>query len=419
MTSGERLKRLRKKYKISITELAFEGCSKSQISYMENNKREMNEKLAEQLVEALNSYIGENKINKQDLWGDGSDLAFNRLKEKLEKLDYSEESIKNFENELDKDIMLLGKLQKIELCYPIGINFVKKSDFAKAKKWFDRIFFLINELDNLDWKEDIVEYTIVSLYLSEKFSDIYVYESLIDFHLPSFRDEVFYNICIGLSLTNDRLERYNRALHYIHLLGARGKNLPKDVQMNEAHFLHKLERDEEALTIYKKIINSSNDKHFKAWANHNSIASYIKLKDEKKVMYRIEAVEKALSRGEVESESIPVFYTGLARFLLEMGKTNLAKKRLIKALEYLLGHEISLGAVPKNYNSLNTFLDIVDKDDRDSLWLITKVFLLLNAHQNNEKFYISLTDFFIKNELTDEFVYLKRKYEEIESSRKS
>ena len=418
MTRGEKLRNLRKKYKISIVELACEGCSKSLISLLENGEKELNEGIATLLVQSFNKILVEEKVTLEDLIDDENKILFNSLKEFIDTKDFSLENIKRFEKEYDKNSQYLNNYQKIELCYPLGGYLYDSGDFINGKKWYDRIFLLMHFHDNLEWREIVMEDTILILHFMKRPQEIFIYENYIEHFVKDFSVESQHRILIYLMGENDELKRYEKSLFYIDKL-SQIIPLPLETQISKGYILYKNRQIDEALELYKYIVNTTKDLHYKSWANYNSIACYLYLNDREKALYRMKATEIALGKNHVHEDYISVFYSGLAEAYIKFNNLKLAKKRFTQSLEFFLSIDVNLSYATNLYETLRLFLGIIETDESEYLNLIIQSFLHLNKTIPNKEFYIRLTDYLLANNLNSEFIHLKNQYENQTTSKES
>jgi len=410
MTRGEKLRNLRKKYKISIVELACEGCSKSLISLLENGEKELNEAIAKLLVQSFNRILGENKVTLEDLIDDDNKILFNSLKDFIDTKDFSLENVKGFEKEYDKNSQYLNNYQKIELCYPLGGYLYDSGDFINGKKWYDRIFLLMHFHDNLEWREIVMEDTILILHFMKRPQDIFIYENYIEHFVKDFSVESQHRIFIYLMGMNDDIQRYEKSLYYIDKL-SQIMSLPLETQISNGHILYKNRQIDEALELYKYIVNTTKDLHYKSWANYNSIACYLYLNDNEKALYRMKATEIALAKNHVHEDYVSLFYSGIAEAYIKFNNLKLAKKRFKQSLDFFLSIDVNLSYATNLYETLQLFLGIIEAHESEYINLIIQSFLHLNKTIPNKEFYIRLTDYLLENNLNSEFKLLKKQYE--------
>lgn len=361
---GEKLKRLRKKYKVKQEALAGDEITRNLISQIEHNKVRLTENSARIMLQNLKQICNKRNIEVCEdidyLMEDEKAQAVKIVDKYIDELKkLSTYNGDNFLSKLAQTEEFLADLQlkykKIEVFNLAGDYFLSNSDFYKSALYYEKARALME----VDADKDAM--ILVLRKLSKVYPYIGQYEKTVavsEYALENFKDmdEKYYCIFIYNSVLGYlRLEKYEKALDKIHILEKIIKITDverySDILIHKTYCLSYLNKYDETLETCYKILDMLQDKDGMRYivAMVNVCGVYDKLKDyasARKVMKIIFDKLKKFNDND--------FY--VAEVYFEMGKIlhrslkefNKAKECYIKALnacekkpDYYLTKEIA------------------------------------------------------------------------------
>lgn len=403
MTSGEKIKELRKKYRIKQKDLVTEGLSRSLISLIETDERKVTQRIASFLnqrfsflVEGLileDSYFIEKELDSKDIY-----------KNLLE--DFKNEDFNKLYRDLIQNIKNLELEDKFTICFDVGDYYIRKQNYLEAKKWYDFIFFELDKCSNLEKVSLIVDDMIVALGILSSEEVFKSYESYIEFYIENLELQELDSILLNLSVMNVNFSNYEKALYYNTMYEKKLGSLTIGLKISRGYLFNELHRHQEALELYKNLLKETTELEYITWINLNMIRDLIDLGEISKAKNKIKLLKEEIDKVDKLKTYLPGRYLSLGNYLMELGKTNEGKESFVKALSLYDKNE--LVKRPKEiYEIINNLFPLLNKKDVDLVGSIVDIYLDLKNMDNDEKVLFGIIKFyrkFKKETQLDEFL---------------
>ncbi|URZ09042.1 tetratricopeptide repeat protein [Clostridium felsineum] len=325
---GEKLKRLRKKYKVKQEALAGDEITRNLISQIEHNKVRLTENSARIMLQNLKQICNKRNIEVCEdidyLMEDEKAQAVKIVDKYIDELKkLSTYKGDNFLSKLAQTEEFLADLQlkykKIEVFNLAGDYFLSNSDFYKSALYYEKARALME----VDADKDAM--ILVLRKLSKVYLPLGQFEKIIDvteYALKNFKNMTekyccifLYNSAVGYLM----LKQYEKAIEKLDMAEKVFKNKKSkkymDIVCQKACCLGFLKRYDEALKVYNKALKTVDDEKdintviilMNVCGIYNELSDYVSTK---KVMENIFHILKNFSEDE--------YYVGGAYF--EMAK---------------------------------------------------------------------------------------------------
>lgn len=410
LTFGDKLKTIRIKYNLRQDELSGNDITRNLISEIETDKANITKKTAEIIIKNLNEiakkkhfeitetieYLLESELQQANKI---LDKYINELRALIVCKDNS------FTNELKEvERFLINwdiRDKKITIYELAGDYFYNKNDFYKSVLYYERALELTNK----------VALNEGLLTLLRKLSVVYTYiykyvESIncCEFALEHFKD---------MTQSSSVIFLYNKALAYKKLGNLEGalENLSKAEKIldksdtkklflvlnNKANCLYRLEKYEDSLAIFNRILRLyESDTEKNILIRVNIINNYMELNNIDKVQQQLNEIIKQMASYLASSEYSSEIYFEIGKIYNYLNNEKLEEEFLKKSIE--ISYERS------NYDlffsAVRYLIELYTKsnDVNQMSMLKDKVFEMASRNQKiNEKSMFLIIGFFCKN----------------------
>lgn len=298
-TSGEKLKEIRKKYKIKQYELSGTDLTRNMISMIETDKAGLTKSTAEILIKNIYKICSEKSIDcditLEYLLESAEYQAKNIYNEFIELLKSSPEKI--FQNETQENLNEIQKLldkyklkqEKVTLYLMLSEVFNNFRDFTRAYAYAIRAFEnYINPFNDLKFIDLIINITYYCNYL-KKYKETLNFSSLAYTYMNNIPKDLEYKLKFNNIIAHKNLKDYESALkHITEFEDNFGDNLDFDpskkinVMILKANCLNEKFYYNDALQIHKKLLTlTENNIEMYIVTLCNIIEIYIKMNDSK------------------------------------------------------------------------------------------------------------------------------------------
>lgn len=426
VTPDRIIKELRKRFKITQSELAGNGISRSTIAMIESGKNKLNENNAKILAENFNSIFRERdikeRISMEEILKDTDaqrEKLFRKTHNKLMSINTFEEGIKDTEINL---IFFTSK-EKSQLFKMIGDSLRIKSEDDRALSYYLRsVTELIIEEKFKDLGDAVKQMTRIYLNMadSKRFMNL---ENIIKYHLNKFDKMDRMVICFNLGTLYSQNRVPERAIGYFEEVGEMITDHNSlryfDLQNELAICYIDILELEKAEKIYRSLMRRFPDTGSRLGIYGNMV--YLKLstipKDMDGVMYYVNKCRQLLKEDPeyIYEDRKAYFYESAELYIglvaKEIGKEKLAKEFLSRMVDEKTTKNLS-----RKIHGIIALLEILKKKDLDLVLKLEELYFKLIDRTLNKTYMLRLaTDFsgyYMRFKLHDEHRNLCRKIQE-------
>lgn len=402
----EKIKKLRKKYKITQVELAGDIYTQGYITSLERGIKKPTEKNLINLVERFNQLLAQKKID-DIIYID--DIRKNRIEEEEE---FVKKILKEL-NVLDNKDKFLKKYREVKLkiirtseknqirVFKELLEISKELECWEEMRDISVILMMKNENNLEKFGEAFLELTRACIYIDD--SDFIVpFEETYEKKLEELSIEMLDKIYGNFKFIYAKDPYYEKSLQYLDKLenGIAKKEDIGEILINKAFALKRLNRLEEAKTIYKQVIKKYKDNEILLdWAIQNITAIYIEEDNKKEVRRNYNFLKKNLIFNESEQNSIRS--AGIGEIAIYLGKIKEAKGFYEYAMDSLFTEYYSYreDCYVKFFENL---LPLYKKKDKEKVKKYEEVFKKLQGKEYIKRSSFAFIKYYNDNKLYNE-----------------
>lgn len=263
---GGRIKYYRNLLHLTQKELSMGRLSPKMISFLESNKKKITPVFASKLVTNFHEIAYEKgikiKLEMKDLLISDRDYAYtlcNKWLEELDDVSYNEakyQKILELAKEYSLDEPIFKAYEKMSFYH------YEQENYSNALKYFEELIPLVSSINIKNKEIDILNTVGTCNYMLQDYNNAFKYYKkaynrfleigIID---SEFEDKLLYN----LTLCSSVMGNYNDALFYIEKLESIANVNNSELYTNlilKANIFMKVNRTQEALNIYKEVLNN-------------------------------------------------------------------------------------------------------------------------------------------------------------------
>lgn len=334
LTPGEKIRKIRKDFKIKQNQITGGKITRNLISLIENNKAELTDSTAKIISNCVNEICKERNIDfnmtPEDLLINNTMQAHKILDNIITEVnDHLNDTDYDFSSVIDKSEMLIKQnpnLDKIvDLYSNLGQSFLNRNDYWQAYVFYFKAY------EHLNFQDQKTELPIVSIKLSYacnnlfKFSEsIQIINTVLSLGME-ISDLVRYKLILNKAIAQKNLKQYMNAIHSLQSLN---KTTLDDVhlfnvQTLESNCYQEIDLYNDSLDIQFELLNKKCSKNSTRYLIilSNIADNYIHLKDKEKLKYYLDKAldfEKDLSEKLIDSYSYLIHYSlGIANLYID------------------------------------------------------------------------------------------------------
>lgn len=267
LTPGEKIKKIRKDFKIKQNEITGGKITRNLISLIENNRANLTVSTAQIITSCINGICSERDIDFQmtpdDLLKNNTIQADKKLDDIIEEIN-NNKSDKNFDfsNIIDKAEKLIKEnpfMDRItDLYISLGKIFSDRKDFRKAYIFYFKVY------EHLDFQKQKELYAVISVKLSYCCNNLYEFSETIqivntilsvNFNLDEY---VKYKLLYNLAIAQKNMNLYSDALNSLNKIN---ESVTEDdsifnIETLKANCYMELKLYKEALDIHFNLLNN-------------------------------------------------------------------------------------------------------------------------------------------------------------------
>ncbi|AAK80444.1 tetratricopeptide (TPR) repeat protein [Clostridium acetobutylicum] len=416
LSVGDKLKSLRKKYKLNQDDLAGNEITRNLISQIEHNKAKLTRKSAEVMMRNLKRICEEREMPFQE------DIEYLLEDERLQ----AEKILDIYINELKdlsvyKDASFVNKLneaenflvkwsfedKKISIYTLAGDYFCNSNDFYKSAVYYEKARSLINiNMPSHDVVPIFRKLSMVYFYMGKYEYDIKCCEFALD-RFEDMDEEYTAIFLYNSALCYTKLKQYDKSLKRLEKIEnmlEKGSEKYYRALIHKAVCLQYLEKYDESLDIYNKLLirfAGKNDYENSVIILLNIAEIYVNLSDNEKALEYLKTAERSIVNLDETHPKVPNIYFELGSRFSQLKDLNNAKEYYLKALEYAKKF--------KYYFVIeDILLELIDIYNKEKISELKKEFFLVTSKldQINSrlmlkmiKYYTNISDFQSINEI--------------------
>ncbi|QSX05334.1 helix-turn-helix transcriptional regulator [Sedimentibacter sp. zth1] len=306
MTSGDKLKKIRKKYGIKQYEISRNDISRNMISMIETNKANLIESTAKKIIKNIRKVCKEKSIEcdvSLDYLLESVNTQVERIANNfITLIDANPKKIseENFQNYLSKVICILNKYNykkfKSTIYKKLGDYYKKSNDYYMAYSYYLMSFENFTEmLNNINLVNLIISINYCSAKIN-KMKESLEFSNLARIYMPSMPLEQNYKIYYNDVIAFKQLKNYDKCLENIYCIENKfidilNSNITRktNVMILKANCYCELKSYKKALQIHKQTLFLAKDNiEIKLLTLVNILDIYKKLNDTKGLIKNLE-----------------------------------------------------------------------------------------------------------------------------------
>ncbi len=416
LSISQKIASLRKKYKISQSELTMDKISRSYLAMIETEKVKLNKTIANLLAENFNIIFKEKGVDRiispEYLLETKEEQVYKlavMLSDKLDEEDLEETimEIENYAHEYSGE-------ERVILYKKVGDKLLEKDDYRRANIYYLRVVNDILKKGDLELISEFIVHLLKSSEHLDEYIEIISLESTISKYAEKLVPELQFEIYTSMARIQEKRGYYESALEYYKILDE--MDLDYDEKFNilysKAFCYENIEEYAKARSIYRGILVRYEDTYRKFLVSLNLMTLSQKEEETEKVKFYFRKNVKFLK--ELEQEGYPLDiekYYRMARVSLYLNRKKSSKEYLEKTISKETSY--ALKEVEYQYFTINNLLGIYSKKDIERVKeLEKKYFELMDIKKRFEIAYSFISyyeNFGIKNQLSD-FLNKIKKY---------
>ena len=416
LSISQKIASLRKKYKISQSELTMDKISRSYLAMIETEKVKLNKTIANLLAENFNIIFKEKGVDRiispEYLLETKEEQVYKlavMLSDKLDEEDLEETiiEIENYAHEYSGE-------ERVILYKKVGDKLLEKEDYRRANIYYLRVVNDILKKGDLELISEFIVHLLKSSEHLDEYIEIISLESTISKYAEKLVPELQFEIYTSMARIQEKRGDYESALEYYKILDE--MDLDHDEKFNilysKAFCYENIEEYAKARSIYRGILVRYEDTYRKFLVSLNLMTLSQKEEETEKVKFYFRKNVKFLK--ELEQEGYPLDiekYYRMARVSLYLNRKKSSKEYLEKTISKETSY--ALKEVEYQYFTINNLLGIYSKKDIERVKeLEKKYFELMDIKKRFEIAYSFISyyeNFGIKNQLSD-FLNRIKKY---------
>ena len=408
LSISQKIASLRKKYKISQSELTMDKISRSYLAMIETEKVKLNKTIANLLAENFNIIFKEKGVDRiitpEYLLETKEEQVYKLAKRLSEKLD--EENLEDIIVEIENYAHEYSGEERVILYKKVGDKLLEKENYKRANIYYLRVVNDILKKGDLDLISEFIVHLLKSSEHLDEYIEILSLEGTISKYAEKFIPELQFEIYNSMARIHVKRGDYDSALEYYKILDE--MDLDHDEKFNILHskaFCYEnIEEYAKARSIYRGILVRYEDTYRKFLVSLNLMTLSQKEGETEKVKFYFRKNVKFLK--ELEQEGYPLDiekYYRMARVSLYLNRKKSSKEYLEKTIEKEISN--ALVEVEYQYFTINNLLGIYSKKDIEKVKsLEEKYFELMKIKKRFEIAYSFISyyeNFGIKNQLSD------------------
>ena len=416
LSISQKIASLRKKYKISQSELTMDKISRSYLAMIETEKVKLNKTIANLLAENFNIIFKEKGVDRiispEYLLETKEEQVYKLAVMLSDKLD--EEDLEDTIMEIENYAHEYSGEERVILYKKVGDKLLEKEDYRRANIYYLRVVNDILKKGDLGLISEFIVHLLKSSEHLDEYIEIISLESTISKYAEKLVPELQFEIYTSMARIQEKRGDYESALEYYKILDEMDLNYDEkfNILYSKAFCYENIEEYAKARSIYRGILVRYEDTYRKFLVSLNLMTLSQKEEETEKVKFYFRKNVKFLK--ELEQEGYPLDiekYYRMARVSLYLNRKKSSKEYLEKTISKETSY--SLKEVEYQYFTINNLLGIYSKKDIERVKeLEKKYFELMDIKKRFEIAYSFISyyeNFGIKNQLSD-FLNKIKKY---------
>ncbi|KHD34873.1 XRE family transcriptional regulator [Clostridium acetobutylicum] len=348
ISSGEKLKTIRKKYGLKQEELAGAEITRNLISQIEHNKAKLTKKAAQVIFKNLQKICNTRNISVEVqlayLIEDEKDQANKILNEYIKELKdltvYKDTSFSTKLTEVEKFLSTWNFIDKKIIIFELaGDYFCSIDDFYNSSIYYEKAKALADlDIHDNHMLSILRKLSMVYFYMGKYEYNIKCCEFAMD-RFDHMSEEYFCIFLFNSALCYTELKEYDKAIRNLNKLEKTIKNTNTDkyyqVLLQKSLCLQYIGKYEESLTLYNKVLKSidekSYDKYVLSFINISEI--YLNLGEYDKARETSNKIMEYIVYIDENYKNMPRFYFEIGKIFKRLKAFDTSEKYFLKSLE--------------------------------------------------------------------------------------